>query len=81
MIKQEHYLQCGKQISQVLKSIMVAETLALVDAAEILFWLSELLAEICSTAEKYIVLPLNCYIEIKQLHKTLHSIHPILDGR
>lgn len=56
-------------------------TLALVDAAEILFWLSELLAEICSTAEKYIVLPLNCYIEIKQLHKTLYSIHPVLDER
>ena len=35
----------SKQISQVVKSTMAAETLALVDAAEASFWLSKLFCE------------------------------------
>ena len=52
-------------------------------AAEMLasFWLSKLFIEICSTAEKPAVLPLDCYIESKQLHEALYSIHPVLNKR
>ena len=63
------------------KSMMAAETLALVNAAEASFWLSKLFIEICNTAEKLVVLPLYCYIDSKQLHEALHSICPVLDKR
>ena len=56
---------------------MAAETLALVDAAEALFWLS---IEISRTARKLVVLP-DCYIDSKQLHEALYLIPPVLDKR
>ena len=60
---------------------MAAEMLVLVDAAEASFWLSKLFVEICSTAEKSVVLPLDCYTDSKQLHEALYSIRPVLDKR
>ena len=69
----------SQQICQVVKRMMAAEMLALVDAVEALFWLSKLFMEMCSTAEKSVVLPLDCYIDSKQLHEALYSIHPVLD--
>ena len=48
------------------------KTLALVDAAETSFWLFELFIQICGTAEKLVVLPLDCYIDSKQLHEALY---------
>ena len=62
----------SKRICRVVKRTMTAETLALVDAAKACFWLSELFIEICSTAEKMVALPLNCYIDNKQLHEALY---------
>ena len=70
-----------KTIRRVVKSTIAAETLALVDAAEASFWLSKLFIEICSTAEKSVVLPLDCYIDSKQLHEALCSIRPVIDKR
>ena len=64
----------SNRICQVVKSMMAAEMLAS-------FWLSKLFIEICSTAEKPAVLPLDCYIESKQLHEALYSIHPVLNKR
>ena len=71
----------SKQIHQVAKSMLEAETLVLVDATEALLWLSKLFIEIYSTAEKLIVLPIDCYIDSKQLHEALYSIHPVLEKR
>ena len=51
---------------------MATETLALVDAAKASFWLSKLFVEICSAAEKLVVLPLDCCIDSKQLHEALY---------
>ena len=51
----------AKDIWQVVKSMMVAYTLVLVDALEALFWLTKLFVEIFSTAEISFLLPLNCY--------------------
>ena len=70
-----------KQIRGVAKSMMTVESLPLVDAVEAYFWLSTLFVEICSTAEKSAVLPLNCYIDSKQLHEVLYSVRPVLDKR
>ena len=56
---------------------MTAETLILVDAVKACFWLSQS----CSTAEKMVVLPLNCYNDNKQLHEAICSIRPVLDKR
>ena len=64
-------------ICWIVKSAMAAETLALVDAAEALFWLS---IEISRTARKLVVLP-DCYIDSKQLHEALYLIRPVLDKR
>ena len=64
----------SKRICQVVKSMMAAEMLAS-------FRLIKLFIEICSTAEKPVVLPLDCYIESKQLHEALYSIHPVLNKR
>ena len=61
----------SKRICQVIKSTMAAETLALVDALEASFWLPKLFIEICSTTEKLVVLPLDCYIDSKPLHEAL----------
>ena len=61
----------SKRICQVIKSTMAAETLALVDAVEASFWLPKLFIEICSTTEKLVVLPLDCYIDSKPLHEAL----------
>ena len=55
----------SKRICQVGKSMMAAETLALVHAAEASFWLSKLFIELCSTTDKSLMLPLNCYIDSK----------------
>ena len=71
----------SKRICQVVKSMMAAETLPLVDAAEASFWLSKLFIEIHSTAKKLVVLPLYCYIDSKQLHETLYPVRPVLDKR
>ena len=71
----------SQQICQVVKRMMAAEMLALVDAVEALFWLSKLFMEMCSTAEKLVVLPLDCYIDSKQLHEALCSVRPVLDKR
>ena len=60
---------------------MATETLALVDAAKASFWLSKLFVEICSAAEKLVVLPLDCCIDSKQLHEALYWICPVLDKR
>ena len=71
----------SKRICQVVKSMMAAETLPLVDAAEASFWLSKLFTEIHSTAKKLVVLPLYCDIDSKQLHETLYPVRPVLDKR
>ena len=37
--------------------------------------------KLCFDSEKLVVLPLDCYIDSKQLHEALYSIHPVLDKR
>ena len=71
----------SKWIRQVVKSTTAAETLALVYETEASLWLSKLFVEIYSTAEKLIVLPLNCHTDSKQQHEALYSIRPVLDKR
>ena len=56
-------------------------TLAGIDAVEASFLLSEVFAQVCSTAESLVYLSLNCYIDSKQLYKTICSFHPLLDNR
>ena len=57
--------------------MMTAETLAFADARVASSWLSRLFLEICSTVEKSIFLPLNCYIDSKQLNQALYFVHPV----
>ena len=71
----------SKRMRQFLKSTVTAETSALADAAEASFCLSKLFVEICNTTEKSVALPLNCYIDRKQLHEALYSMCPVLDKR
>ena len=72
----------SKQICQVVKSTMTAEIVALVDAAEASFWLSKLFSEIYSGKESQsVTLPLKLYIDSKQLHEALFSLHPVVDKK
>ena len=61
----------SKPVYQIVKSMMVAEALALVDATKASFWLSKLFIDKQHWKKKSVLLPLNCYIDSKKLHEAL----------
>ena len=63
-----------------IKSTMIAETLALVDVAEASCWLSNLMSELLSyNQDVKIHLPIACFTDSQRLYDSLHSICPVID--
>ena len=65
----------SKKIHCMVKSTMATETLALVDAAEISYWLSNLISELLSyNQDVKIHLPIVCFTQSQQLYDSLFHL-------
>ena len=66
----------AKKIRRVVKSTLAAETLSLVEALDMAFYLGSILSEILS-----IKIPIECQVDNKSLHENLHSTKNVTEKR
>ena len=67
----------SRKLKRVVKSTLAAETLALVEGAEVSFYIASILKEVTKTKE----MPINCFVDNKSLVDALSSSKQVEDRR
>ena len=71
----------AKKIRRVVKSTLAAETLALVEAVDMAFYLGCILSEILYNGSKTLEIPIQCYVDNKSLWDNIHSTKNVSEKR
>ena len=68
-------------MKRVVRSTLAAETLALVEAVDIAFYLGCVLSEILYNGSKKLEIPIQCYVDNKSLWENTHSTKNVTEKR
>ena len=68
----------SKRVRRVVKSVMAAETLALVDGSESALWLKQMVMHMCPGN---LDIKIYCYTDSHQLYDAIHSTKAVSDKR
>ena len=71
----------AKKIRRVVKSTLAAETLALVEAVDMAFYLGCILSDILYNGSKTLEIPIQCYVDNKSLWDNIHSTKNVSEKR